>query len=180
MGTPHRPPIDTMETFDARTNETDQNAGPVSLTDAVNQIVAEEHAAAAAAAAVPSVDTSKPRVIEPVAIQLDRERLLSLPFWAIRRFQKKTGLSAWDHDRVWGFPPDPDVIVHLVWAALLEEDESLTVEQVERFPNLDLANMLYVRGRLDKLWGEVNPPPDAPGEQPGTNDPNAVAATSTG
>lgn len=167
-----------MEQLDSRTAETDATAGPMSLTQAVQQVVAEEHAAAAAASLkTPPVDPSRPRVIEPVTIFLDRERHMMLPLWAIRRFQKATGVSAWDHDRVWGFPPDPDLIVHLVWAALLHEDPDLTVEEVERFPNFDLANMLYVRGRLDGMWGAINPP--AVAATPGAA-PNSPAATSTG
>jgi hypothetical protein len=135
--------------------------GPLSLDQAVEQIVDEERQERLGAEARAAEDvaflTEAPRIIEPVEIQLDRVRHMRLPFWALRRFQKATGVSPWDHEKLWGFPPDPDLIVHLLWAALLDEDPEITPAQVERMPGMDLANMLYLRGRLDLLWGRNNP-----------------------
>lgn len=172
-----------MEQFDARSTETTP-VESTSLADAVSAVVAEEHAAAAAAnpatAADPPWDTSKPRVIEPVEIILGGEvRHMRLPMWALNRFKKATGASPWDHDRVWGFPPDPEIITALIWAALLEEDPTILPGQVERFPEMDLTNMLYIRARLDLLWGRTNPEPSA-AQAAGGADPNQPTAILTG
>jgi hypothetical protein len=122
-----------------------------------------------------------PRLIEPVEIMLDRPRHLRLPFWALKLFQEKTGLSVWDNDKVFGWPPNLDVIVTLLWCALLDEDPDLTIERVERMPGLEFGQIYYVLHCLDECWGKNAPAPD-PGAGDGHErpDPNRLAALPTG
>lgn len=131
---------------------------------------------AAAAAASERFVTDRPRVVEPVSIMLDRERHMRLPFWALKKFQKVTGKSPWDHDAVWGYPPDLDGTITMIWCALLDEDPDLTLEQVERLPGMEFGNIHYLRHCLDKCWGENNPDPDP--VEPGAV-PNSTGGTSS-
>jgi hypothetical protein len=108
-------------------------------------------------------DITKPRIIKEVPIILDKERHLRLPFWALKKFQAETGVNPWDHSRVWSYPPDMDALVALIWCGLLDEDPDLTLEQVERMPNMDFGNIHYLRYCLDECWGENQPKPDALG-----------------
>lgn len=129
----------------------------------VAQGIADDDAEAQAAieAAAEELRRNTPRLVEPVSIMLDRERHLRLPFWAIRAFEKKAGVSAWDQDKVWGYPPNIDCLIAMVWAACLEEDPSLTIQQVERWDCMTFSNTVYIRRRLDLLWGLTMPDADA-------------------
>jgi hypothetical protein len=105
-------------------------------------------------------DITKPRIIKEVPIILDKERHLRLPFWALKKFQAETGINPWDHSKVWAYPPDMEALVTMLWVGLLDEDPDLTLEQVERMPNMDFGNIHYLRYCLDECWGENQPKPD--------------------
>lgn len=158
-----------MEQYDAR-NHDEQ---PIPLNQAIDEIVEEALADAA------PIDTTKPNIIKPVEIVLGgKTRKLQFPMWALMKFQEVTGISPWDQDKAWGYPPDPQILVTMLWCALLADDETLTREQVMRFPEFQLSNVLHIRGRLNLLWGFSNPDPD-PNAPAGVADPN-VAVASTG
>lgn len=157
----------------------EMNAGPEPaenpLDAAIDAIIIEENQKAIneAPAPVPFIST-KPRIVEPVEIELDRKRHLKLPFWALKRFEQLTGVSPWDHGKVWGYPPSIDLTVAMIWAGLLWEDPELTLEQVEMMPNMEFGNIHYLRFCLDECWGRNNPDAEAPADarQNGTANPN--------
>lgn len=125
---------------------------------------------------VESFDHTKPRIIEPVPINIGgKERHLTLPFWALKKFQDTTKISPWDHSKVWAIPADLDLTVTLLWCALLDENPDLTLDEVWRFQGLDFGNIHYIRYCLDECWGRNNPDPEAPSVNgaEGTTDPNS-------
>ena len=119
-------------------------------------------------------DHTRPRLIEPVTIRIGgKDRHLRLPFWALRRFQKETGVSPWDHDKVWAVPADLELTVALLWAALLDESPELTLDEVWMFEGMDFANIHYIRKCLDDCWGRNMPDPDKASAAPeGNSSPN--------
>jgi hypothetical protein len=119
----------------------------------------------------------EPKLIEPVPINLDgRIRHLRLGFKEMYRFHLQTGLSAWARE-VWN-DPSPDIMVALLWAGLLHEDPTLTVEQVENFPGLQMGNIAYITDRIGELWGKTMPDADTgevgQGDGGNTTDPNPL------
>lgn len=112
--------------------------------------------------ASPAFDVTRPRLVEPVSIMLDRERHLSLPFWAMLHFERESGLSSLDPD-IWNGEPKLAAILALLHSALLEEDPNLTRDQLERLPGATLPNVPYIRDRLGRCWIESMPPPDPKG-----------------
>lgn len=110
--------------------------------------------------ALPVFDRTRPRLIAPVTIMLDRERSLRLPFHALLAFEQASGISPWDFDKVWGYPPSVKTLVLLLWAALIDEDPDLTIAQVERLPGVEFANVHYIRDKLDACWGANQPDPE--------------------
>jgi hypothetical protein len=164
---------------------TRDNASPI--TQAIESIKVEEQAAAAAAAATPvapkpalvaePLNHRKPRLIEPVPIELDKTRHLRLPFWALKMFEERTGINAWDEKIIFDWPPKLAVITTLLWVALLDEDDTLTLDQVERMPGLEFGNIYYILHCLDLCWGRNQPPADpATASATGGGGPNASAA----
>jgi hypothetical protein len=156
---------------------------PTKKVDAAVQII--DAAIDAAQAPAPALvreafDIRAPRLIEPVEIMLDRPRHLRLPFWALKLFEDKTGLSAWDQDKVFGWPPKLDVIVTLLWCALLDEDPDLTIERVERMPGLEFGQIYYILHCLDECWGRNAPAPEPAGDGSTVAAPNRRAALPTG
>lgn len=119
--------------------------------------------ASSAVPASPVFDATKPRLFEPVTITLDRERHLRLPFSALRIFEQETGLSPWDSDLVWGWPPRLDTMLTLLWVALIDEDPTLTRDQLEGLPGVEFGNINYIRYCLDLCWGKNQPPPEPKG-----------------
>jgi hypothetical protein len=106
-------------------------------------------------------DIDHPRVIEPVEILIDgTPHRLRLPLKSIRAFQRATKVSIWDHSRVWTYPPDLDMLMHLLWAALLWEWPDLKVEQCESFDVFEFGNIHYLRRKLNQCWGENMPQPE--------------------
>ncbi len=114
----------------------------------------------------PPFDRTRPRLLEPVTIMLDRERHLRLPFKALRIYEQETGLRVYDADTTWAHPSEPgfrlDALVTLLWAALIDEDPALTIEQVWEMPGLEMGNIHYIRTKLDDCWGRNGPPPAPP------------------
>jgi hypothetical protein len=68
----------------------------------------------------------------------------------------------------------------MIWCGLLEEDPTLTIEQVERLPGMEFGNIHYLRHVLDECWGRNNPDAVA-GEAPkgGVVDPNPPGDTAS-
>lgn len=120
-----------------------------------------------------------PRVIEPVPIELDKTRHLRLPFWALKMFEARTGVNAWDSEKIFEWPPKLEIVTTLLWVGLLDEDDSLTLEQVERMPGLEFGNIYYILHCLDELWGKNQPPPD-PATASGGTAPKPSAVRPTG
>lgn len=116
-------------------------------------------------ASLPPFDRTRPRVLDPVTIELDKTRHLRLPFRALRLYEQETGLRVYDADTTWAHPSEPgfrlDALVTLLWVALLDEDPQLTIEDVWEMPGLEMANVHYLRTCLDECWGRNSPPPDA-------------------
>jgi hypothetical protein len=112
---------------------------------------------------VEKFDITKPRTIKDIPIELDKPRVLRLPFWALKKFQDATGINPWDHSKVWAYPPDMDALVALIWCGLLDQDPELKLEEVYRFPNMDFGNIHYLRYCLDECWGENHPKADPTG-----------------
>lgn len=104
-------------------------------------------------------DLTRPRVIQPVSIKLDKERHLSLPFWAMLAFERETSLNALD-DKMWAGAMSLSTISTLLWAALLEEDPKLKLDQVQRLPGVALPNVPYIRACLERCWLETMPEPE--------------------
>lgn len=153
--------IEEVEQGDAVTETTvNINGKTLTLDEAIEELRKQTD--------IPVFDSTQPRVVEPVTINLGgREMHLRLPFWALRRFEKATGVSPWDHEQVWKWPPKMDHVVHLLWAALLDENPDITVEEVERLEGMEFANVHYIRRKLDECWGRnANSPTQS---SPGSN-----------
>lgn len=138
-------------------------------------------------AARPKFDMTKPRVIQPVEIELDRTRHLILPMWVLLDFEEKTGVSPWDTDRIMKYPPDLKLLSTFLWEGLREEDPDLTVEDVRKMKGMEYANVYYILHCLDLCWGSNAPPADEPstngqvnGQGGGKKDPNPLKAVPTG
>jgi hypothetical protein len=171
---------------------TEPTAEPTAIDQAIDEMqglasdLRETMVAIEQAQAAPKPETfdfKNPRVIEPVTVTLGgRERALRMPFKSIRAFQKQTGLSIWDHARVWRFPPDYDTFVALLWAALLHEQPDLTLEEVEALDGLEFGQIHYLMAKLDEMWGRnAQPSEDAPASENREGEaPNHAAAPTTG
>jgi hypothetical protein len=66
--------------------------------------------------------------IPVVKILLDRERTLRFDFNALASFEDATGLSALEPG-VW-MNPNAKILRALLWAAMLHEDETITIKEV--------------------------------------------------
>lgn len=134
----------------------DQNgAAPVAAPDAPVEV-----------ASPPPFDRTRPRVLDPVTIVLGgKERLLKMPFKALNVYEQMTGLKAYDPETTWAHPSEPgfrlDALVTLLWVSLHTEDPDLKIEQVWDFEDLQMANIHYIRTKLDECWGKNQPDPDA-------------------
>jgi hypothetical protein len=122
-------------------------------------------------AAVP-ISISRPRVVKPVPITLDKDRTMVMDFTAMEAFEDATGLSAWGRE---AWDGRPRTVVALIWAALLHEDPELALDDLKKMPCMTLGNMAYLTERLGELWGETMPDADAStaaSETEGDADPN--------
>jgi hypothetical protein len=178
--------------------ETPAQPGPIDAAiEALNLaqqavLAAQEASARAAGVPVPTqvrtrFDMTKPRVIEPVPIELDKTRHLILPMWVLMDFEEKTGISPWDTDRIMKYPPDLKILSTFLWEGLREEDPDLTIEDVRKMKGMEYANVYYILHCLDLCWGSNAPPADEPsangqanGQGGGKKDPNPLKAVPTG
>lgn len=112
--------------------------------------------------AKPTFDTTLPRIFDRITIQLDRERPLRLSFKSLRIFEQETGVSGWNEERIWAYPWDVKLVLTFLWVALLDDDPTLTLEQLEDLPGVEYGNLPYIRRKLTDCWGQNAPPPDAP------------------
>lgn len=71
-----------------------------------------------------------------VPLALDRQRTLRLPFNSLVALGKATGKNPLKGD-FWESFDDPERIRVILWACLIHEDKSLTVEQVGELVTLD-------------------------------------------
>lgn len=89
--------------------------------------------------------TSRPRLVPKVAVELDRTRQMVFSYGTMRRIEEKTGREVEEFED--GFPAVVFPIV--IWATLAGEDPELTVENVEEM--LYPGNVDYVAAKLDEL-----------------------------
>ena len=120
---------------------------------------ATTNGAAPAPDARASAPISRPRIVKPVPITLDRDRSMVMDFTAMEAFEQVTGLSAWGRD---AWDGNPRHVIALIWAALLHEDPELKLDDVKRMPCMSLGNLAYLTERLSELWGETMPAADEP------------------
>lgn len=111
---------------------------------------------------LPPFDVTRPRLFNRVTIQLDRERPLHLNFKALRLFEQQTGVGAWD-DVVWDRPYKLKLLSTLLWAALLEDDPTLTLDALYELPGMEFGNIHYIWKTLQDCWGSNHPQPEAKG-----------------
>ena len=93
--------------------------------------------------------------IPTVKIDLDRERTLRFDFNALSAFEEATGRSALEPD-VWN-SPDARTLSALLWAAMLHEDESLTLKAARAM--IHAGNLAYVSGKIREASSASNPEP---------------------
>ena len=105
-----------------------------------------------------------PNLVESVPIMLDKERHLKLTLWGARQFKKETGINimkAWDTELLM----DPDILADFLWACLIHEDETLTIDDVSRmidFIDIPTISMLMTSA-LTKGLPDAKPPiPNVP------------------
>lgn len=108
----------------------------------------------------PPFDDNQPRVFERVTLKLDRERPLHFTFKALRLFEERTGVSGFNEEKIWAYPWDLKIILPYIWAGLLEDDPSLTVEQLEELDGMEYGNIIYFRRQCQRCWGQNAPPPE--------------------
>jgi hypothetical protein len=112
-------------------------------------------------------------VLRPkVTIMLDRERHLLFDFNAIAEVEEKFGLNMLNPE-IWDKPLGPNLVRSMLWAGLIHEDESLTLQQVGRM--IRAANLAAVMKALADAWRQSNPaadedkPADPPPGDPAVN-----------
>lgn len=114
----------------------------------------------------------KVSIITPVSIDLDPESdvvyRMRMTNKATRIIDEMTGINIWQ-----GIGDINNVKAHhlcvMVWACLLWEHPTLTLEKVEEMPGMDAVNFVYIITRLDKLLTESTPVADPNAK----SDPNA-------
>lgn len=114
-----------------------------------------------------AIPINRPRLVKPVPIVLDRERHMVMDFAAMDAFEDATGFSAWGRE---AWDGNPRRVAALIWAALLHEDPTLTLDEVKRMPAMTLSNMAYLTERLGELWGETMPEADQAVSEAGSGD----------
>lgn len=118
---------------------------------------------------VPDFDVDNPRVIEPVDILINgTRRRLRLPLRSIRAFEKLTGISIWDSEKVWTYPPNVDMLQNVLWAALIWEWPDVKISDMDDWDVFEFGNIHYVRRKLNQCWGENQPQPDEAAARGGT------------
>lgn len=125
-------------------------------------------------------DYSKPNPTRSVDIELEdgRTRRLRLDFEALYQIEEQTGLklyegAAWDEVR-----HSIKTMAIVLREALAHEDPDLTVEQVRRMDNVNLANLPYIQNRFFALYGMTLPDADeetAESTAEGNADPNPAS-----
>ena len=105
--------------------------------------------------------------IPTVKIVLDRERTLRFDFNALASFEEQSGRSALD-PAVWN-SPDAKTLRALLWAAMLHEDEALTIKAVGAM--IHAGNVSYVSEKIQEASAASNPEPS--GDNGEGSDPNA-------
>lgn len=130
-------------------------------------MIDENGAATGAAPAAPSeepvqpaFDATRPRLFRRITVELDRERPLRLNFKALRIFEQETGESGWNEEKIWAYPWNVKLVLSYLWVALLDDDPTLTIEQLEELPGVEMGNLPYIRRQLQLCWGENAVPAD--------------------
>lgn len=81
-----------------------------------------------------------------IAIELDKERHLRFDLNAYAAFEKETGVEMFDLEGKFS----ATVIRALLWASLLHEEKTLTLEQVGAM--VHAGNMVYVQQQINKAY----------------------------
>lgn len=183
-------PDSTTSESTAAATVADDATTPSAIDAAIEALKAAEEAVARATAANgtavgqparPRFDMTRPRIIEPVPIELDKTRHLTLPLSGLMEFEEITGVNPWDNDAIFAWPPKMKVLTTLLWVGLREEDPDLTLDQARKLKGMEYGQVYYLMHCLDQCWGRNMPDPDPAPEngQPanGRTDPNPRRAT---
>lgn len=88
-----------------------------------------------------------------VEITLDKKRKLAYPIMSLIRLKKEHGLELTDlQDEAKA--QDIEVILKVIWAGLIHEDQELTVEQVGYM--IDIADLPEVSTKLTEVFQGMN------------------------
>jgi hypothetical protein len=82
-----------------------------------------------------------------VSVVLDKPRNLKLTLGAMKAFEKAVSKNAFTLD--WKNLSATELSA-LLWASIIHEDKSLTIEQVDNM--IDSSNMMEVIGKLAQAW----------------------------
>ncbi len=96
-------------------------------------------------------------IVEPVVVELDRPRKLRFDLGAQKAFYRETGVGIQRFDQ-----ENPEHICALIWASLLRDDPSLTVDQVDEM--IDMGNLEYVFERVTEAINRSMPQKQAQGK----------------
>lgn len=96
--------------------------------------------------------------MDTVAITLDRERHLRYTWGSINRFKKTTGLSFGEFEDDDPRLADFSVMAAMLWAGLIWEDDTLTVEQVADM--VDIGRSGEVIDLISQAMSQSSTPPD--------------------
>lgn len=99
-------------------------------------------------------------MVSEVKIQLDKERTLRFDFNALRTYEKATGLNMLRTNVLQNL--NLDDLTTLLWAALVHEDKSLTVDNVGAMLALDDATRVF--DALAQALGAAMPKPEEAAE----------------
>ena len=86
-----------------------------------------------------------------ITVMLDKKRHIRFPLNALEKFEDVTGLKIFD------MPAPTEMTIKqfkaFLWAGLIHEDETLTIEQVGDM--IDSGNLDKVTAAVNKVWAEV-------------------------
>lgn len=96
-------------------------------------------------------------MVSEVKIQLDKERTLRFDFNALRAYEKATGRNMLRTNVLQNL--NLDDLTTLLWAALVHEDKSLTVDNVGAMLTLKDSDRIF--DALTAAFSEAMPKPEA-------------------
>lgn len=93
------------------------------------------------------------KIAPTVKVELDKERNLFMDLNAMVAFEDKTGKSMLSMADLSSLTAKD--IRAMLWACLIHEDETLTVEQVGKM--IHTGNMNEINEKLNEAWGDAIP-----------------------